>query len=654
MQRRLAAIFAADIVGYSAMMGANEAAALEALRLLREELFEPEVARRGGEVVKRMGDGWLVEFASVVDAVDCAVAVQEAVAARDFALRIGVHLGDIVHAEGDIYGDGVNIAARLEARGAPGHVLISDDARRQIAGKTGAEFHDNGPVALKNIAEPMRVWSWPAPLPGLAAGSDEKPGVHVALFDARGPDAEDLAESLRDDLATGFSRQTSVRLVGLEEKADFVVGGAVRASGGRWRINAHLTERESGQRIWSDRREETGEDVFAIQDRSALWIAGSVRGRVALHLAAKAAGRPPEELSVEELLNLAARGYQTRTRDKWEESKSLSDLALARDPDNWMAMAMSATAIFATEYIFGWRGLSTEAAEEAHGMLKRALWLKGDSDFARAMHAGFLLNQARDHRAARIEAEHALQLSQAYGQALSFLAEIEAFSGETDCARALALRSVDLDPTAPMYHALARAAGRVFAVIGEHETAADWFQRADSANADHPGVLIGLTASRWMSGDEDGARAAMATLLEAAPDFNLAEMQTWPFRDPEDWAPFHAALLAAGAPETPMRDRIRLAMLSGDRAGRATRSAGTARMVGVRSLPFVGGGRRPSLGVRGEPENVAGFLHPAKRLFCSIRCHAPSRGEGRAPPGVPPRRKVRDAVRSARVTRRRH
>jgi adenylate cyclase len=306
MQRRLAAVLAADIVGYSALMGADEAAALAALRLLREELFEPEVARRGGEVVKRMGDGWLVEFASVVDAVDCAVAVQEAVAGRDFALRIGVHLGDIVHAEGDIYGDGVNIAARLEARGAPGHVLISNDARRQIAGKTGAEFHDNGPVALKNIAEPMRVWSWPAPLPGLAKPSrrsGRKPCVHVAALESRGTGADDLAEGLRDELVTAFSRQTGLTLTTEPERADYVLNGAVRASGGRFRISAHLSDRESGGSVWSERYEEAGDDVFAIQDHCVARIAGAVRIRMPGLLTAKSAEVPIDSMSVEDLLN---------------------------------------------------------------------------------------------------------------------------------------------------------------------------------------------------------------------------------------------------------------------------------------------------------------------------------------------------------------
>jgi len=268
------------VVGYSRLMGEDEARALAAIKRLRDDVFEPEVFRWRGVVAKRLGDGWLVEFASVVDAVGCAVAVQEVMASEIVDLRIGVHIGDIVHADGDIYGDGVNIAARLEAAGAPGHVLISDDARRQITGSVDAVFHDNGPVELKNIAEAVRVWSWPEALPQLAAAPERlgrKSAVFVANFEARSGEAEEMAEAVRDDLATMFSRQTALTLVSEEAQADYVVSGAIRAAGARWRITAQLTERAGGKRVWSERYDEAGEDIFDIQDRCGFEIASAVR-----------------------------------------------------------------------------------------------------------------------------------------------------------------------------------------------------------------------------------------------------------------------------------------------------------------------------------------------------------------------------------------
>jgi len=230
MERSLVAILAADVVGYSTMMSIDEAKALSVIKLLREEMFEPEVTSRRGIVAKRLGDGWLVEFPSVVDAVNCAMAVQRKLANfPDINLRIGIHIGDIVHEDGDIYGDGVNIASRLETQGAAGHVPISADAYRQISGRIEATFHDAGPLVLKNIAEPIHAWSWPEALnhvPGVTQG-ERKPGVYVAQFDARGENAEELAKAVQEDLITAFARQTGVNLVTDAEITDYIIAGSI-------------------------------------------------------------------------------------------------------------------------------------------------------------------------------------------------------------------------------------------------------------------------------------------------------------------------------------------------------------------------------------------------------------------------------------------
>ncbi len=561
MQRRLAAVLAADIVGYSAMMGADEASALEALALLRDEVLEPEVARRRGEVVKRLGDGWLVEFGSVVDAVDCAVAVQEALADEAVALRIGVHIGDIVHRDGDIFGDGVNIAARLEARGAGGHVLISDDARRQIAGNVGAAFHDNGAVALKNIAEEVRVWSWPAPLPGLAARAGRggrKPAVHVAAFEHRGAGAEDLADGLRDELVTAFSRQTGLTLSTEPERADYLLEGAVRGAGERWRISAHLSDRESGRSVWSERFEEAGADVFAIQDHCVARIAGAVRIRMPGLLAAKAADVPIESMSVEDLLNYAMSHHFYPSRESWDKSAAALRLALERDPDSWMAKTMLCFNIMATGRLFGWRPLTEAAAEEAVALVEEAQRLKPKNDVVHMARGVYLLYVRRDHRAARVDAEEALRLNPDFHHSINLMSLVELYDGDPERARELALRAADCDPAHPYLHIYERGVGLVEAAAGRNEAAIERFMRADRAAPGLPQNLIGLAICRQRGGDADGEAEAVRALLAVAPDFNLAEMDPWPFRDADLWAPFGRALAEAGAPEGPMRDQIRL------------------------------------------------------------------------------------------------
>ena len=555
MERRLAAILAADVVGYSTMMGADEARALASIRLLREVLFEPEVARWRGVVVKRLGDGWLVEFPSVIDAVGCAVAVQNRIAeVQEVELRIGVHIGDIVHEGDDIYGDGVNIAARLEAAGAPGHVLISDDVRRQIAGRVDATFHEIGPVALKNIAEPVRVWSWPEALADLAIASDtgQKPSIHVAQFEARGAEAMELAEAVRDDLATAFARQSGVNVLTDTEAADYIVTGAIRGAGDRWRISASLTDRVNDQTVWSDRFDETGGDPFDIQDRCVTRIAGAVRIRLPSLLAGKLAEKPLQSMTVEELLNHAMNCNFTPTVTSWDHADSALKLVLQRESDNWMAMAMLCWNMLARSLILGWRQIGTADAAVARGLIERAQILKPNSEVVRMAQGALLLYVLRDHGAARIEAEQSLRLNPDFYHAINLMSQIELFTGDLQKATELALRCVDCDPGYPYLHLYQRGAGYVYAVSGNYADAIDRFQRADRAAAGLPQNLIGIAASSQLDGDIAGARKAMASLLELEPSFNLEDCDPWPFRDPAGWTPFRNALAAAGAPLQPL------------------------------------------------------------------------------------------------------
>lgn len=554
MERRLAAILAADIVGYSTMMGADEARALAAIRLLRDKLFEPEVERWRGVVVKRLGDGWLVEFASITDAVDCAVAVQNRMAeVQEVELRIGIHIGDIVHEGDDIYGDGVNIAARLEAAGAPGHVLISDDVRRQIAGRVDAMFHEIGPVALKNIAEPVRVWSWPEALADLAITSDteRKPGIHVAQFEARGAEAMELAEAVHDDLATAFARQSGVNLITDAETADYIVAGAIRGAGDRWRISASLTDRVNDQTVWSERFDENGNDLFDIQDRCVTRIAGAVRIRLPSLLADKLAEKPFQSMSVEELLNQAQNCNFTFTRASWDRAGSALKLVLQRDSDNWMAMTMLCWNTIAKSRIFGWRQTTEANSARAHGLIERAHVVKPNSEVVRMVHGALLLYVMRDHGAARIEAEESLRLNPDYYHAINLMSQIELFSGDPEKATGLALRSIDCDPGYPYLHLYQRGVGYVYAVTGKYADAVDSFQRADRAAVGLPQNLIGIAVCSRLTGDNNVAQKAIASLLELEPEFNLLAYEPWPFRDPTMWTPFQDALTASGAPLRP-------------------------------------------------------------------------------------------------------
>jgi adenylate cyclase len=225
--RKLATILAADVVGYSRLIAEDEARTLDALRALRRESFEPLVTEHRGEVVKRMGDGWLVSFVSVVDAATCAIQVQERLAGHDrIKLRIGVHLGDIVHEDEDIYGDGVNIAARLQEIAEPGSVMISGTAYESIVGRLDSKFEDAGEQSLKNIARAVRAWRWTlsksetvtlSPLSDKPLALPDKPSIAVLPFVnmSNDPDQEFLTDGIAEDVASGLSRFRTLFVIGL-------------------------------------------------------------------------------------------------------------------------------------------------------------------------------------------------------------------------------------------------------------------------------------------------------------------------------------------------------------------------------------------------------------------------------------------------------
>ena len=302
MERRLAAILAADVVGYSRLMELDEVGTLTALKSHRKEVLDPAIAEHRGRIVKLMGDGTLVEFASVVDAVACAIAMQTAIAethgdgsgARRIELRIGVHMGDIIVEGDDIYGAGVNVAARLEGLADPGGICLSGDAYRQVRGKVAADFEDLGEKLVKNLAEPLRVYriaekTSPSTAVPAAAGPSpipDKASVAVLPFDnmSSDPEQEFFADGISEDIITALSKISRLRVIARnstfaykgqaldlrrvagELGVRYVLEGSIRRGGNRLRITAQLIDTESGSHVWAERFDRTIADLFDIQD----------------------------------------------------------------------------------------------------------------------------------------------------------------------------------------------------------------------------------------------------------------------------------------------------------------------------------------------------------------------------------------------------
>src|SRR5215475_12684625 len=361
VQRRLAAIFAADVAGYSRQMGVDEVGTLAALKAVRREIVDAAIAAHNGRIFKTTGDGMLVEFASAVDATQCAIEIQRGAAARNATVqqlqriefRIGIHVGDIIVDEDDIFGDGVNIAARLEGIAEPGGICISDDAQRQIRRKVDIAFEDMGPQKLKNIAEPMRAWRLGITASSCAAAPMEapvestqalaipdKPSIAVLPFQniSGDPVQEYFADGMVEEIITALSkvrwffviarnstftykgRAVDVKQAGRELGVRCVLEGSVRKSGNRIRVTAQLVEAETGKHVWAERYDRDLADIFALQDEITEAVTIAIAPAIDDAEQQRAMRKPPGSLD-------AWAAYQ---RGLWQVSKfTVEDNSLA-------------------------------------------------------------------------------------------------------------------------------------------------------------------------------------------------------------------------------------------------------------------------------------------------------------------------------------
>jgi adenylate cyclase len=428
VERRLAAVLAADVAGYSRLMGTDEEGTLARLKAVRKELLDPTIAKHRGRIVKTTGDGMLVEFASAVDAARCAVEVQRGMNEQNIDLpqdkriefRIGIHLGDIIIDDSDIFGDGVNIAARLEGIAEPGGVCISDDAYRQVRGKIEIAFDDLGPQILKNIAEPMRAWG--AQLDGSAARAKlASPVSQLALPDklsiavlpfqnmSGDPEQEYFADGMVEEIITALSRNKQLfviarnssftfkgRAVDIKQVARdlgvrYVLEGSVRKSGNRIRITGQLIDAASGAHLWADKYDGALEDVFELQDQVAASVVGAIAPSVSQAEIERAKRKPTSSLDAYDYYLRALAAHWQYTRDATDQAVGLYEQAIALDPQ--FAPAHSAlAAVLNLRNIFGWSADPAADASRAIAHAKSALRLGRQDAGVMARSAAVLFN----------------------------------------------------------------------------------------------------------------------------------------------------------------------------------------------------------------------------------------------------------------------
>ena len=377
-ERRLAAILAADVAGYSRLIGADEEGTLNRLRAIRTEVIEPTIAGYRGRLVKTTGDGFLVEFASVVDAVRCAAEAQQAMASRNagvaeaerIELRIGIHQGDIVVEDGDILGDGVNVAARLEALAEPGGICVSARVQEDAAGRLDVAFTDLGEQSLKNIARAIRVYrvgphgasivptQAPLPLPA-------KPSIAVLPFQnmSGDPDQEVFADGMVEDITTALSklrwffviarnssfaykgRAVDIKQVGRELGVRYILEGSVRKGGNRLRITAQLVEAETGNHVWAERYDRDIGDIFAVQDEITERVVAAIEPELYAAEHIRSQRKPPESLDAWECIIRALAYVGQSTRAGGEEAEALCRRAIAIAPGYGQAHSLLAWVI---------------------------------------------------------------------------------------------------------------------------------------------------------------------------------------------------------------------------------------------------------------------------------------------------------------------
>jgi TolB-like protein/class 3 adenylate cyclase len=556
--RKLAAILAADVVGYSRMMGEDEAGTAKAVRE-RREAAAPIVAAHGGRVFKTMGDGMFIEFPSVVAAVECALAMQRQMAASNegapeakrVLYRIGVHLGDVLVEGEDILGDGVNIASRLESVAEPGGVSLSGAAHEHVRGRIDAAFIDLGEKALKNIARPVRVYavrvdSGPSGRTLDAASSEVGPprlSIIVLPFANIGADPEQdyfvdgVTESLTTDLSrirgsfviarnTAFTyrgKALDITKVGRELNVRYALEGSAQRSGNRMRINAQLIDGQSGSHLWAERFERPVTDLFEMQDEIVARIANTLNAQL-IAAEARRAERAPTPDSLDLYFQGQAWVNKGVTFENLTKARDFFERALALDPVNVEALAGIAgvEANFAINLSATDKTARFAAAEAA---ATRALSLAPDHPLGH-LHMGMVLGFTNRAAQGIAEYERALALDRNLAGAHSLIGQNKLFIGRAEETEGHVLEALRLSPRDPWAYVWLLTAGFAACLLGRNEEATTWFRRSIETNRNFAMCRFIYATVLMSTGRMDEARSEVAAGLALDPHFTITNFQS--------------------------------------------------------------------------------------------------------------------------------
>jgi adenylate cyclase len=582
VRRRLTAIVAADVAGYSRLMGLDEAGTLARLKAARRDVLDPKIAEYGGRVVKSTGDGLLAEFGSIVDAtrcfhdVQCALAKREAAAPADQRLqfRVGIHLGDVIDDEkGDIFGEGVNLASRLQELAEPGGVCVSGTAYESIVGKVGHRFKYGGVKELRHITRPVQIWHRDftesespelAEHPVLSRADpplSEKASIAVLPFPnmSGDPEQEYFADGITEDIITELSRFRSVlviarnttfgykgqvgldvKRVGRELKVRYVLEGSVRKAGNRVRITAQLIDTETGAHVWAQRYDRELTDIFAVQDEVTIAIVTALAGQVEAAELERARHKPPASLDAYDLLQRAKEFYHRPTREDHAHALALLEQAIARDPAYAQAHAWLSCTI-GRGLVRGYLPWSSEMLRRAAEAGERARAIDdNDSDSHRVLADIRLIE--RNYEVAEYHHERAIGLNPNDPRIVAQRGELLMWLGRPDEGVPWLERAIRLDPSGAERR-LFMLACALFAARRYGEAIPAFLR----CTADPHLRQAYLAACYAQIGDAEAAQAAAREALRLEPGFSARRyLSRSLFKKPQDRQHVLEAFLAAG------------------------------------------------------------------------------------------------------------
>ncbi len=582
MERKLAAILAADVVGYTRLMGDDEAGTLHRLNAVIEDVLRPLVASHRGRIVKLIGDGLLVEFSSAVDSVNCAVDWHRRVnehqvnqpTDRRFRFRIGVNMGDVIVEDGDIHGDGVNIAARLEALSEPGGICVSGDLVRFVRGKVEVSFDDQGTKQLKNVAEPVHIFSVRADtdiVPASDVGKvhpalPDKPSVAVLPFTNMSGDAEQehFSDGISEDIITALSklsrifvvarnstftykgRAVDVKQVGLEQGVRYVLEGSVRRSGNRLRITAQLIDARSGHHIWADRYDRTIEDIFDLQDEITREVTSALQVELTDGERARLWAGGTKNIQAWELVIQLPPMLDSHRRTENHLAKPMAEQALKLDPDYASAWAMLGWSHWNDAFNL-WSDDPDRSMARSLEALNRSLALNGTSSETLALLA-FLHLSLRNFDQAQDYVERAMTLGPNYSFAAGVAANVELFRGRPQNMERLIKRAIRLSPVYPAWYI--GDLGFTYFLTDRHEDAVQASLESLKIDPDYIYAHYILAATHGEQGHSEQARAAVDNILRIEASSSVSGYaQSQPFEAPELLDRMLAGLRKAGLPE---------------------------------------------------------------------------------------------------------